>query len=88
MRTTPTLDDDLAGLLQAQARTYAIPFKRVVNDVIRKDLMVDEQATTARMRVIPHDFGFKFNLDHTNLNHLVGELENKSKLNKIQSTRP
>jgi hypothetical protein len=87
MRTTLTLDDDLAGLLQAQAKTFAIPFKRVVNDVIRKGLMVDEQARTARMRVIPHDFGFKFNLDHTNLNHLVDELENKSLLNKIQGTQ-
>src|ERR1700745_3849701 len=35
MRTTQTLDDDLAGLLKQRARELGIPFKEAVNRRIR-----------------------------------------------------
>ncbi len=35
MRTTLTLDDDLAGLLKQRARELGIPFKEAVNRTIR-----------------------------------------------------
>ena len=35
MRTTLTLDDDLAGLLKQRAREPGIPFKEAMNQTIR-----------------------------------------------------
>jgi hypothetical protein len=38
VRTTLTIDDDLAGLLKRRARELGVPFKEVVNRVIRTGL--------------------------------------------------
>ncbi len=38
MRTTLTLDDDVAAKLRAQARRTGISFRDVVNDVLRRGL--------------------------------------------------
>jgi len=46
MRTTLTLDDDLAGLLKQRARELGIPFKAAVNRAIRA--RIGEAATTRR----------------------------------------
>lgn len=39
MRTTVTLDDDLAKLLQREAVSSRRPFRDVVNDAIRQGLL-------------------------------------------------
>lgn len=44
MRTTITLDDDVAAKLQAKARKSGRPFKEVVNDAIRTGLQLDRTA--------------------------------------------
>jgi hypothetical protein len=44
MRTTITLDDDVAAKLQSKARKSGRAFKVVVNDALRKGLAVDSQA--------------------------------------------
>ena len=38
MRTTLTLDDDIADFLREQARLLGRPFKQVVNDVLRRGM--------------------------------------------------
>lgn len=38
MRTTLTLDDDIAATLKREARMSGRPFKQVVNDTIRRGL--------------------------------------------------
>ena len=38
MRTTLTLDDDVAARLQDEARKTGLPFKTVVNDLLRAGL--------------------------------------------------
>ena len=48
MRTTLTLDDDVAAKLQAEARKSGEPFKRVVNRVLRMGLNVRVQAAALR----------------------------------------
>jgi len=76
MRTTLTLDDDLAGLLRRRARALGVPFKEAVNRAIRAGL--GETATVKRGAVpktIPHSFGFKPGIDLDKLNQLVDELE-------------
>ena len=43
MRTTLTLDDDVAAKLSAKARKSGRPFKQVVNEVIRTGLAAEKQ---------------------------------------------
>lgn len=76
MRTTLTLDDDLAGLLKRRAREQGIPFKEAVNRTIRAGL---GEAIVARKRpapkTIPHSFGFRPGIDLDKLGQLADELE-------------
>lgn len=76
MRTTLTLDDDLAGLLKRRARELGIPFKEAVNRTIRAGL---GEAAAARRhpapKTIPHSFGFRPGIDLDKLGQLADELE-------------
>jgi hypothetical protein len=76
MRTTLTLDDDLAGLLKQRARELGVPFKEAVNRTIRAGL---GNAATLRRgaapRTIPHSFGFRTGVDLDKLGQLADELE-------------
>lgn len=47
MRTTLTLDDDIAARLQAEARKTGRPFKTVVNDYLRAGLAQRRAANKA-----------------------------------------
>jgi hypothetical protein len=76
MRTTLTIDDDLAGLLRRRARELGLPFKDVVNRTLRAGL--GEQAKPYRRappKTIPHAFGFRPGIDLDKLNQLTDELE-------------
>ncbi len=76
VRTTLTLDDDLAGLLKQRARELGIPFKEAVNRSIRAGL---GEAVAARRgpapKTIPHSFGFRPGIDVDKLGQLADELE-------------
>jgi|SRR5271166_4454389 len=76
MRTTLTIDDDLAGLLKQRAHELGLPFKDVVNRTLRAGL--GEQAKPRRRtapKTVPHAFGFRPGIDLDKLNQLVDELE-------------
>lgn len=75
MRTTLTLDDDLAGLLKDRAQRRGVAFKTIVNDLLRTALGVEATPATKAPRVIPHSFGFRAGIDLDKLNQLVDELE-------------
>lgn len=76
MRTTLTLEDDLAGVLKERARELGIPFKEMVNRAIRSGLHdSDAPRTVPTPRTIPHSFGFRPGLDLDKLNQLVDELD-------------
>jgi hypothetical protein len=75
MRTTLTIDDDLAGILQRRAREQGKPFKEVVNSALRKGLSENLGGTTHTVVVRPHDFGEAPGVDLDRLNQLVDELE-------------
>ena len=76
MRTTLTLDDDLAGLLKRRARALGIPFREAVNRTIRTGL---GEAGAARPgpapKTIPHSFGFRPGIDLDKLGQLADEVE-------------
>lgn len=58
MRTTLTLDDDVAARLQAEARKSGRPFKVVVNEYLRAGLAQRQTAKKAApFKVEPFDLG-------------------------------
>jgi hypothetical protein len=77
MRTTLTLDDDLAKELREEARKSGRQFKEVVNDVLRRGLAagVKPGRRPRRFRVQPKACGFRPGIDLTKLNQLVDEVE-------------
>jgi hypothetical protein len=68
MRTTLTLDDDVAARLKALVRTRRCPFRAAVNDALRAGLAVIEKRPGKRSlyRTIGFDLGPS----------LVGSLDN------------
>jgi hypothetical protein len=76
VRTTLTLDDDLAGLLKRRARELNVPFKEAVNRTIRAGLGEAAKARRgAAPKTIPHSFGFRPGVDLDKLGQLADELE-------------
>ena len=77
MRTTLTLEDDLARRLKELARGTDRNFKEVVNDAIRKGLSVGDGAPAGQERFVvrPRACGFRSGIDPTKLNQLYDDLE-------------
>lgn len=72
MRTTLTLDDDVAAKLKEEARTTGKSFKEVVNDSIRVGLLKQtKQMKPFKVR----DIGLRSGLDFTSVSKLLEELE-------------
>jgi hypothetical protein len=77
MRTTLTLEDDLARRLKELARSSDRNFKEVVNDAIRKGLSVGDGAPDSQEPFVvrPRACGFRAGVDSTKLNQLYDDLE-------------
>lgn len=77
MRTTLTIDDDLAIALKDLARSSGKSFKAVVNEVMRTGLTTGEKPPAARepFKVIAARRGFLPGIDPLKLNQLVDELD-------------
>ena len=82
MRTTLTIDDDLAGILRRKSRELEKPFKELVNTALRKGLAENLEAKKEIVVVRPHDFGASPGIDMDRLNQLVDELEVEEYLRK------
>ena len=90
MRTTLTIDDDLATALKVSARRSGRPFKTVVNEAIRRGLSTGEMpaGTRERFRVPSAPRGFLPGVDPLKLNQLVDELEVDGFLGRPHSGSP
>lgn len=77
MRTTLTLDDDVADSLKEQARLLNMPFKRIVNDALRRGMSPRVQEDRPVFRVTPLSGGFRPGVDLLKLDQLNDELETK-----------
>jgi len=77
MRTTLTLDDDVAVKLRELAHRRRLPFKEVVNSVLRRGLAAqDRRAESSRpFRVEVFRSSFRPGVDPLKLNQLSDELE-------------
>jgi hypothetical protein len=88
MRTTATLDDDVAGKLQELAHSRRQPFKQVLNAVIRAGLGEAPVHYTAEPFVVEaHPCGLKPGFDDRRLNQLVDELDADTAAEKLRQGR-
>lgn len=76
MRTTLTIDDDLADSLKEQARLRDVSFKHVVNETLRRGLAPAQTTPRRPFKVRPIAAGgFRPGVDPTRLNQLYDQLE-------------
>ena len=75
MRTTLTVDDDIADSLKEQARLLGKPFKQVVNDALRRGISPAVREAPEPYRVDPIHSGFAPGVDPLKLNQLNDHLE-------------
>ena len=76
MRTTLTLDDDIAEALRERARALDQPFKQVVNEALRRGLRPEANRDQTRdYRVIPNHSGFANGVDPLRLNQISDQFQ-------------
>jgi hypothetical protein len=75
MRTTLTLDPDVAIKLKSRVVEQKAPLKEVVNAALRRGLSQDSQSRPKRFRVQPHSLGLKSGVDASRFNQLLDELD-------------
>jgi hypothetical protein len=85
MRTTLTVDPDVAARLKSEVRRTGKSFKAVVNDALKRGLGLGGRAPRApRFEVRPHAFGFKRGVDLDRLNQVVDELDTDAAIRKLR----
>lgn len=88
MRTTLTLDDDLAERLTELAHRTRRPFKAVVNAAIRRGLGAEGKSRAIPpFKVKAHTLRLRPGLDDRRLNQLVDELEAEAAGAKLKAGR-
>jgi hypothetical protein len=75
MRTTLTIEPELAERIKQEAALGKRPFKAVVNDALRKGLGLEPIKRAKPYRIKPHSSAFVGGVDSGRLNQLVDELE-------------
>ncbi len=76
MRTTLTLDDDVADALRERARLLDMPFKQVVNDALRHGLSPGaEEDPRTEYRLVPNQSAIAPGIDPLKLNQINDRLD-------------
>jgi hypothetical protein len=76
VRTTVTLDPDVAARLNRLAHRRQSSFKATLNEVLRRGLAAQERAASSAPFVVePHAGGFRPGIDPGKLNQLIDQLE-------------
>lgn len=89
MRTTVTLDPEVAEMLKQYAHRRRTSFKAALNELIRRGLSVQVRADGKRPGFVvrPHSGGFRPGIDPTKLNQLVDQLEAEEVVRKARRRR-
>ena len=83
VRTTLTLDPDLAKKLKDLAHRRGQSFKQTLNDVVRRGLSAREREARRVPYVLqPHHGGFRAGIDPGKLNELIDQLETETFVEK------
>jgi hypothetical protein len=88
MRTTLTLDPDVAQELKARTAEGKASFKEVVNETLRRGLTTKPKPKPAEVfRVESTNLAFKPGIDVYKLNHLAAQLEDQEFVRKMRRFR-
>ena len=87
MRTTLTLDPDVAKRLKDEAARQRKTFKEVVNEALRRGLDPKRAGRRRRYRVRPHKTTLRPGIDGQSLNQLADELEDEAVVAKARAGR-
>lgn len=86
MRTTLTLDDDVARLLDDAIHRERRPMKHIVNDALRRAL-APQEARRAPYRLVPHESSLRPGFDPAGFNRLADEIEDDAILDQVRKAR-
>jgi hypothetical protein len=75
VRTTLSLDDDVARLLDKESRRSGSSFKEVVNHFLRLGLMASKRPAREPFVVAPRKLGLPSGLTYDNVEQLLETLE-------------
>ena len=75
MRTTLTIDDDVAAMLQKEVRSSGASFKETVNHFLRLGLTVPRQKARKRFVVTPKPMGLPPGLTYDKVEELLEALD-------------
>ena len=75
MRTTLTLDDDVARLLEKERRRSGAAFKETVNHFLRVGLAASKQPARKPFSVQPRKLGLPAGLTYDNIDQLLEAIE-------------
>jgi hypothetical protein len=75
VRTTLSLDDDVARLLDKESRRSGASFKEVVNHFLRLGLMAAKRPSRKPFVVTPRKLGLPAGLSYDNIQQLLDALE-------------
>jgi hypothetical protein len=76
VRTTLTLDDDVAARVTAESRRSGRPFKQVVNEFLRAGLEASRKSGPRKtFKVSARPLGVRAGLDYDNVGDLLEQLE-------------
>ena len=84
MRTTVTLDPDLAAKLRALARERGVSFKEALNTALRRGLVPPDAASTGPYRLPTKPLGLRPGIDLEHALRLAGELEDAETIRKLE----
>ena len=84
MRTTLTLEPDVARLIDDEVHRTRRPFKQVVNEALRRGLASPPARRTRPVVVEPHRAQLRPGLDPAALNRLADELEDDATFGKVR----
>lgn len=78
MRTTVSLDDDVANLITQEMRRSGASFKELVNSYIRKGFVASKQGRRQPFVVTPRAMGLPPGLSYDNVEELIETIEGPS----------
>ena len=87
MRTTVTLEPDVAAKLKELAQQRLMSFKSALNETLRRGLTAQGGALRKRFVVEPHTGAFRSGIDPHGLNQLSDELEADDVFRKARGSK-
>jgi hypothetical protein len=83
MRTTVTLDDDVAAKLKEEARRRRTSFKEALNSSVRRGLLAQAPEAAESYRLAPRPLRARPGVDLDRALAIAGELEDAEILRKL-----